>query len=141
MNRLFADESLFHDSADLELDGSFFGHRDALEGFGVLSDASGPDLAFENAEVSELQAVTVPQFLDDFVEEPLDHKLDDDALIAGLVGNAIDKFFLCDGSHVGTLLQDRYDASVRAFLGAPRRTHLAAPDRLSRNQRNPSYNR
>ncbi len=51
-------------------------------------------LGFKNPEVSEFQAITSPQLLDDFIEKQLDNLLDNNALLTCLICNAIYKLFL-----------------------------------------------
>jgi len=91
------DEAFFHQSADFEFDGPFGWHLYPLKGFGVLSDASGSELALEHAEVAKLQTVALAEFLDDFVEESLDDALDHDTLTIGALRNAVNQLFFGNG--------------------------------------------
>src|SRR5690606_15260587 len=85
-----------------EFDGSLFGHPDALQRLGVLRDAGCPNLAFENPEIPELQAIAVAEFLNDFIKKVLNDAFDVDPLITRSVGDSIDQLFFCDGFHFGT---------------------------------------
>src|SRR5437899_2081614 len=69
-------QSLLHEAANLELDGSLLGYVDRFQSLGVLRFARSADLGLENAEVAELQAVASAQLADDLVEEALDNLLD-----------------------------------------------------------------
>ena len=94
-------EMELHHPPDLELYGALWGHLDALERLGVLGGAGGPFLGLENAEVAELQTVSVAQLLDHVVQKTLDDLLDDHAFGAGLIGNPVHQFLFGHRSHGG----------------------------------------
>jgi len=54
---------------------TFCWHLDLLESPGVLGHPGWRRLRFEYAEVTELQAVALGQFLCDLIKELLDHRL------------------------------------------------------------------
>lgn len=91
---------LLHQPADLEFHGALLWHLDWLQGLGVLRFACLAQFGLKDPEIAELQPVATPQFADDFIEELLHHALDLHPPVVGLVGDAVDEFFLGDGRHV-----------------------------------------
>ncbi len=103
----FLGELLLHDAAHFELDGSLFGNFDALQRLGVLRDPGRPNLALEDSEVAELESVALSEFVHDVIEKELDDPLDRHPLVAGTVGDSVDKLFLRDSWHAIHLIGRR----------------------------------
>ena len=93
-------QMLFHEPADLELDGPLSGDVYLFHGLGVLRDTSRAITQLEDAEIAALQPVTATELFNDLVKEMLNDPFDDNALVAGLLGNPINKIFLGYGSHL-----------------------------------------
>ena len=86
-------QSLLHQSADLELDGPLGRHLDPLHRLWVLGDAGCSRLCLEHAKVPELQTVTFAKLVNDLVEEMLNDVLHNDPLGLGLVRNSVNQLF------------------------------------------------
>lgn len=96
----FLFQPLFHQSAYLELNGTFGWDGNALECLWILSNPGSTDARFKHAEVSEFQAVTVTKLVDDLVEEFLNDAFHKDTLGPCGIRDSVDEFFLCDGGHI-----------------------------------------
>lgn len=92
-------EALSHASSCFELDGSLSGDGDAFEGLWVLGHAWGAVLDFKDAEIAELEAVAVCDFIDHEVKKLLYDLLCDDAFLSGALCDLIDEGFLGDRFH------------------------------------------
>jgi hypothetical protein len=96
-------QSLPDQLAQSERHSAFCRHLDLLQGPRVLGHPGWRCLRFENAEVTELQAVSLGEFTDDLVEEMLDYALDERLSRAGTCGDAVNQVLLgrCDQSPPG----------------------------------------
>src|SRR6267142_3046757 len=112
----FADP-FFHLFARLERDDKLLGYKHFVAGSGVSSLACGPAFYFENAKISQLDAVVLDQCFDDRIEGLLDDFLGLELRQPDLFGDGFDNLFL---GHVGIPSEssplERKHTELRAWL-------------------------
>ena len=90
---------LLHEPTHLELDGGLLRHFHLVAGTGVARDAAGLGLRLKDSEVTEFKSVAFGKFVDDLIEEVLNHFLGVDLLNPCFFGNPLNQFSLGDGLH------------------------------------------
>ena len=110
-------DPFFHFFAWLERDYKLLGYKHLVASSGVSSLACGPAFYFENAKISQLDAVVLDQRFDDRIEGLLDDFLGLELRQAYLFGDGFDNLFL---GHVGIPSEssplERKHTKLRALL-------------------------
>jgi hypothetical protein len=85
LRKAFADNSLTHQSADLESHSLASWNLYLLECLGILRNSSCALADFKDSKVAEFQAISIGQFVDHFIKKQLDSFLDFATLLASLL--------------------------------------------------------